>query len=232
MDFDVLSKKPAPMLMPSDKDYQQTKRIKKDGRRLPLPFAELANWIGAKYEVEVINIIYDTVIPDSRPRLSVILELDSDAQKFRESALGNFNRIDQNRIAEEFGRIVADQGAARFETDGLLVVFSSFERVARIEANESVPEAAIKRLKSQLGDDELWEISRCFDGATFFFFTDEQLRRSEEGSVRESYTREYSRLVEPHDEFGYLKRSGVTVSFDSKENFDTNYQGNWYYYYK
>lgn len=218
--------------MPSDKDYQQTKRLKKEGSSLPSPFSEIADWIATKYEVRVINIVYDTVIPDSRPRLSVVLELDADALKFRESAIGNFNRIDQKRIAEEFERIVAVQPDARFETDGLLVVFTSFERVARIEANEGVPEAAIKRLKSQLGDDELWEISRCFDGATFFFFTDEQLRRSEEAGVRESYTQEYARLVEPYDEFGYLKRSGVMVSFDSKENFDTNYQGNWYYYYK
>ena len=218
--------------MPSDKDYQQTKRIKKEGHRLSPPFAELADWIDAKYEVGVINILYDTVIPDSRPRLSVVLELDADAQKFRESALGNFNKIDQKRIAEEFVRIAADQPDPRFETDGLFVVFTSFERVARIEANESVPESSIKRLKSQLSDDGIWEISRCFDGATFFFFTDEQLKRSEEGDVRQSYAREYSRIVEPYDEFGYLKRSGVTVSFDSKENFDTNYQGNWYYYYK
>lgn len=32
--------------------------------------------------------------------------------------------------------------------------------------------------------------------------------------------------------FGYLRKRGVSVCFDSKENFDTNYQSNWYYYYK
>jgi hypothetical protein len=50
--------------------------------------------------------------------------------------------------------------------------------------------------------------------------------------MRKVYAEEYARLVEPYDEFGYLKQAGIAVYFDSKENFDTNYESNWYYYYK
>jgi hypothetical protein len=220
------------MLMPSDKDYQQTKRIKQEGTRLQAPFAELADWICTNYDVAVINVIYDTVIPDSRPRLSVVLELDADLVKFRENPLGNFKRSDQQRIASEFERILADYPKARFTTDGLLVVFNSFEAVARIEVNESVPDEEISKLKRHINNTELWEISRCFDGVTFLFFTDKQFNRAKKEGVCESYALEYSRMVERYDEFEYLKRSGLAFSFDSKENFDANYEGNWFYYYR
>jgi len=87
-------------------------------------------------------------------------------------------------------------------------------------------------LKAKLANPDLWEISRCFDSVTFFFYTDAQVKRYEAEGFREKYSREYSLLIEPYDEFGYLRKRGVSASFDSKENFDTNYQSNWYYYYK
>jgi hypothetical protein len=37
--------------------------------------------------------------------------------------------------------------------------------------------------------------------------------------------------IKPDDEFGYLQKRGVSVHFDSKQNFDTNFKSNWYYYY-
>ena len=58
------------------------------------------------------------------------------------------------------------------------------------------------------------------------------LKEYEAAGLRSAYDQEYTQLVQPHDEFGYLRKRGVSVSFDSKENFDTNYQSNWYYYYK
>lgn len=218
--------------MPSDADYQQTKRLKRTGASLPSPFREIAEWVSSNFEVDVLNVIYDTVIPDDRPRLSVILELDSHAQKFRDGALGNFNRVDQKRVAERFERILAEHGGDRFNCDGLFVVFSAFEGVARIEANESVTDGDVSKLKSKLGNEDIWEISRCFDGVTIFFYTDAQVKLYEDKGLRDSYAQEYASVISRHDEFGYIAKRGVSVSFDSKENFDTNFQGNWYYYYK
>jgi hypothetical protein len=220
------------MIMPSDEDYQQTKRLKKTGVSLESPFKELAEWVSTNFGVHVLNVIYDTVIPDNRPRLSVILENEEGALKFRHGVLGNFNKIDQKRVQEHFGAILSKQHISRFKIEGLFVIFVAFEPVARIEANESVTNGEIYKLKAKLANTDLWEISRCFDSVTFFFYTDAQMKKYEAAGCKESYTQEYSRLVRPYDEFGYLQKRGISVLFDSKENFDTNYQSNWYYYYK
>lgn len=220
------------MITPLDEDYQQTKRLQKSGAPLESPFKELAGWIAAEYGVRVLNAVYDTVDPNDRPRLSVILETQEDAMKFQHGAFGDFNKIDQKRVQGHFETILNKQGNHRFNVEGLFVIFSAFERVARIEANESVTENELKQLKVKLNNKDLWEISRLFDVVTFFFYTDAQVKHYEAAGLREAYAREYARVVQPHDEFGYLRRRGVLACFDSKENFDTNYESNWYYYYK
>lgn len=220
------------MIMPSDEDYQQTKLLKKSGAALESPFRETADWVAAEYGVRVLNVLYDTVAPNDVPRLSVILETREEALRFQHGAFGGYKKEDQKRIQERFGAFLDRQGDRRFRAEGLFVIFAAFEPVARMEANESVTASDLEQLKARLNNPDLWEISRLFDRVTFFFYTDAQAKHYEAAGLRETYAREYTGLVLPHDEFGYIRRRAVPAYFDSKENFDTNYQSDWYYYYK
>ena len=193
------------------------------------PFRELADWVGANYGVRVLNVVYDTIEPGNRPRLSVALETQKDAQKFRVPP-GNFNPKDQKRVKEHFEAILSEQRALRFNVAGLFVIFEAFEPVAILEAHERVTKEEVRRLKARLAKEDLWEIHRCFDQVTFFFYTDAQVKQYKAAGLRDLYSQEYSQLVRPNDEFGYVQKRGVPVRFDSKENFDTKYQSNWFYY--
>ena len=219
------------MITPSDDDYQETKRLKRSGAPLTSPFREIAQWVAAEYGVRVLNVVYDSVTYDI-PRLIVILETQKDTLKFQNGAFGDFNKIDQKRVRERFETIIAEQDDHRFNVEGLFVIFAAFEPVARMEANESVTKDELHRLKLKLNNKDLWEISRLFESVTFFFYTDAQVRKYEAAGLRDLYAQEYARLLQAYDEFGYFRKRGVSADFDSKENFDTNYQSNWYYYYK
>jgi hypothetical protein len=220
------------VILPSDEDYQETKRIKRDGTPLPAPFRELAAWVASRYAVDVLNVRYEYLERDRRPRLSVIVDSSEDGLAFREGRFGPYRRDRQREVRDQFVTMLGEQGSARYPTDGLFVIFPDFERLARIEANESVGERELEQLAVELADPELWTISRLFDGVTFFFYTDAQARSREARGAKEDFASRYARLVEPHDEFGYLRRRPVTVRFDSKQNFDENYESNWVYYYK
>ncbi|EMI24347.1 hypothetical protein RESH_05068 [Rhodopirellula europaea SH398] len=109
-------------------------------------------------------------------------------------------------------------------------MFSAFAPIAKEEADGLIPELEIKALKKRIANPDLWEISRCFGHVTFFFFTDEQVKKHE--GKKDEYAAMYFELLKPHDEFGYLKRIQFKINFDSKQNFDNNFESNWYYYYK
>jgi hypothetical protein len=216
------------MIMPSDLDYKQTKQLKISGGPLPSPHRELADWINVHYEVQVLNLILDTIEPNNRPRLNVILEWAADGLKFRQKDSPNFDKDAQRTVQQQFASLT--MGFQTTDVSRLLVIFSAFESVARIEANQRVTDRDITNLKAKLADPELWKIRTCFDGVTFFLYTDAQLKAHQDMGARDLYIREYSRLTEPYDEFGYLQTRGISVTLDSKENFDTKFRGSWFYY--
>jgi hypothetical protein len=237
------------MIMTSDKDFQETKLIKSGKRQISFPFDELAKWIDNTYNVKVINIYGDTIDKGKRPRINVVCEYLSDVIKFHTgfSKISNFDLIKQKTIAEKFVEILESVshnpntgfidkikrfGNHWMNAFNLLVVFSDFESIAKIDANESISEKEITNLKRKLKNKYLWAISRCFSGVTFFFYTDDQVKMFTADGTKENYTIEYFNLLKQYDQFDYFKRDSFSISFDSKENFDKNYESNWFYYYK
>jgi hypothetical protein len=220
------------MITCSDIEYKSTKLIKQGKRHLAPLFAELAQWISSTRNTNVLNIVYDTVSPDDRPRLQIILELDSEMKKFREGEFGNFNQNEQKAISARFKELLTYHKISGYNTVKLFVVFSAFSRLAKEDADSKITETQITDLKRRIGNPELWEISRCFGSVTFLFFTDAQAKKSDKDGLRKTYAERYFQMLKPHDEFGYLSATEYHVFFDSKENFDKNYESNWYYYYK
>jgi hypothetical protein len=218
------------MITPADDDYIVTKRLKIHGTPLPPRFKELADWISARYNVHVLNIILDTIEPNNRPRLNVVLEWSLDERKFREPQFHNFDATKQREVQDGFASIVGASLIREASMARLLVIFSSFEPVARIEANWRVANRDIEQLKKALNCPDLWEIRRGFENVTFFFYTDAQAKANQLAGARDRFAQAYAQLTVPYDEFGYLAKRPITVCLDSKENFDSTYKGNWFYY--
>ncbi|NOQ71943.1 MAG: hypothetical protein GQ574_08075 [Crocinitomix sp.] len=232
------------MLMPSDKDYKSTKKIKENVSKIKEEFELLAHWIDQKYAVKTYNILFDYMDKSkSRPRLQICLEFARDKGKFMER-MGNFDKNKQKEIAEKFREITSTIKTAykpshfkklfglRYRNDNLHIYFTEFESIAKTEANNSIPKKEIEKLQKALNNPELWKISRAFYGVTYFLHTNEQLKKYEDSEIHKKWSEQYFELLKKHDEFGYFKKAAFRVHLDSKENFDNNYESNWYYYYK
>ncbi|MDO5978938.1 hypothetical protein [Flavivirga spongiicola] len=233
------------MIFTSDKDYKSTKKIKQGISKIKEEFEPLAKWIDQKYEVKTLNIIFDYIKNNkSHPRLQICLEHARDKGKFMNNKTYNFHKRKQKEIAEKFREVKSNYEVENkpnwikkilgftYKTNNLYVYFTDFESIAKIEANESIPEAEIKKLKSDLNNQEIWEIAKAFSGVTFFLYTDEQLKRYQDSEIHKKWSEQYFDLLKDCDEFKYFKKDYFSVYLDSKENFDTNYDSNWYYYYK
>lgn len=235
------------MITPSDTEYKATKQIMLGKSNIDPDFQKLADFIDQEFGVRTINIIYDTFGKEKRPRLNICFEFTWESQSFNEIAGNmNFDSKKQQLIANRFKQSLEKQGVrkkkglmgwlsgsvpTKYKTDHVWVCYSAFEPIARI-ANEKIPENKIIELKEELGNKDLWEISRAFSGVTFFLFTDEQVKQYELSETQRHWADRYFDLLEPYNEFGYFKRDSFNICLDSKQNLDANYEGNWFYYYR
>jgi hypothetical protein len=237
----LLNQRLVKMIMTSDKDYKETKLIKQNKRKISSEFVELAEWINLKFDVFVLNVFYDSLNDKNEtPRLNIIFEFKIDELKFRDGQLGNFDRKKQKLIAEKFQELVSGKikrhsfleklFGKKHSAEKLFVIFSSFEPIAKDEANSSIPNSEIDKLKSELGLIDIWEIYRQFSGTTFFFYTDKQVDECSRNGTKENLSKIYFNLLKRYDDFGYFKEDNYSVMLDSKENFDTNYESSWFYY--
>jgi hypothetical protein len=217
------------MITASDRGYKATKRIKQGKKRLAALFDELAEWIGAKWNVTVLNVQYDRANSLHAPRVQVVFEYESEARRFHRGV--NFDMEKQEAVAEKFLEIGGRDPKHTFDVDGLFVIFSAFAPVARQEADSQISDEEVQALKERIGNPDIWEIFRCFGHVTFFFFTDGQVKRHEADGKKKEYAKRYFGILKSYDEFDYLKESEFKIDFDSKENFDENYNGSWFNYY-
>jgi hypothetical protein len=218
------------MVTASDPEYLATKRLKLGQARLYGAVAELADWVATTYGVTVLNVVCDPRNAIRGPRLQIIVEHQAEAEKFHDGV--NFDPQKQRAIRDRYLEILRRDAGAMTDVDGLFVVFSAFASIAREEAHSRVTDAEIAALQARIGDPTIWTISRCFSRVTFFFYNQEQLRLAEAAGKRAEYSRAYFELLAGRDEFGYLDEESFQVDFDTKENFDANYQGSWFNYYR
>lgn len=220
------------MIVPSDPDYAETKLVKHGERVLTPLFKELADWIAAAYPgTVVLNIYYDKVASTAKlllPRLNVIFERQDEKKLFCADH-GNFDPLKQAAIAAKFKELIRVRREQSFDTNRLLVIFSAFEPVARLEAIGRVQPDQLAQLQNKMNNPAIWQIRGDFGGISVFFYTDAQLKDLQD-SLRAECSDAYAEIIKVHDEFGYFQRNPAHVTFESKENFEKTYQGNWFYY--
>lgn len=202
------------MITSSDEDYKDTKLIKQGKKKLETSFKEFAKWINEKFEVNVLNIYYDRIQHENRPRLNVIFEFSKDEKKFRTEPYGMYDAEKQQILAgkfkllleskrlnkkELFLKLFNNKSVLKYDTKNIFVVFSSFELIAISEANNSIPQEKIQELKIKIGNKDLWEISRFFSSTTFFFYTDNQVKENSCNVMLEKLTEEYYKLLKVYD---------------------------------
>lgn len=218
------------MVSYTDKEYIESKAIKKGNKKLESPFSDLANWINDNFGVKPLNIVYDILEHNKQPRLQVIFERYKDNISFK-AENGLFPNPDRQLIIQNaFSDLIHNH--REFTADNLYVIFSSFEPIAEEEANGKINNQKLDKLKEDLKEHQIWEIKKNFSTGIFFFFNNEQLKKNDNNETKNKFKSEYLKLIKECDEFGYINDLNFSIKLDSKENFDKNYQSNWFYYFK
>jgi hypothetical protein len=138
------------MITPSDKTYKKTKQIMLGQGKMNIDFKPLADFIDTKFNVRVINIIYEHIDSKGNPKLDIHFEFEYEKRSFAikpNEACSSFNGKKKRIIAEKFGQLADIQ---KYQTKDVWVTFSAFEPIAKIEVNESVSREELDKLQKRL----------------------------------------------------------------------------------
>jgi hypothetical protein len=217
------------MITNLDPEYKDTIHVISGERTLPEISQRLIKWINKEYEVQAINVYYDKIIPDDRPRIQIIFENSEDNAKFRENGIGNYLVEKQKAISEKYIELVKELGLNdSYPTDNVFVCFSEFSSIYRSNIYNSVPKDQLKELFQKYKNQHVWEIQVYGSGLIVFFYTNDEKNSQDNDKMIDNLQTEYFSLLKPFDDFGYLNKTWVKK--ESKEDFDNKYEGNWFYW--
>jgi hypothetical protein len=235
-------------VQPGDPDYLRVKQIKQGQSPLDPVYDRFVERFRQRYDISPLAIMLDA--PDrprgqgKTPRLGLALERTSQYRSFLRSPFG-FDKEKQKATAILFTESLpgADLPAmfglpprlphARVHADEIFVYFNDFERVAKWEVHDLAADSRLEEFTASLDiGDQFWCIQRFAGPPIVFVQTDDQARALKASALPSSWADTYFEIAKRHDEFGYLNRAETVIRVDSRENFEANYSGNWYYYFK
>lgn len=236
-------------ITPRDRDYLRAKRIKQGQSRVDLVYGAFVERFRERYGISPLALTLDTFDrprgQGKTPRLCVVLERTAQFRSFLRGPY-TYDKNKQEAVAVLFTESVAGadlramfgfppqlpRGEVR--ADEIFVCFADFERVAKWEVHDLVTRSELEDFTASLGiGDQFWCTQRFAGPPIVFVHTDEQARVLKASDLPVTWAGTYFELAKPHDEFGYLSRAEiVAILVDSRENFEANYSGNWYYYFK
>lgn len=208
----------------TDCNYQQTKRILLGQERMDEKYVQLADYIQKSFFVQVINVTCTQ--RENTINLTLWLKYENEENMFyKEPFVVDSQKM--NRILRQFKQIMKLGN----ESMNICLSFQAFETLAKVETNNAVTQHEILELKGKLRCNDIWEISRCLSNVVFFLYKDKQVSQYEERGYIDKWSEMYLGLLKRYDEFGFYTKENFHIKLDSKENFDNNFNGDWYYYY-
>ncbi len=240
------------MYFSTDKLYKLSKEALR-GKKQEIVYEKLIDWTKEEFDINVIYIDLEIKNKDNQPRLHLILETQKDYQKILIET--GYNPKIQSKIAEKFNELLKIENQKignktekslveklllkiglksniKQQFENIWVCYSVFLTVYSTEISTEFTKEKIDELIKKYKKDNVWEIHMSSFYITIFLEKENQIEESIEKSLFDKLKEEYFEIVKEKDEFGLFKKELINLAFDSKENFDKNYDSSWFYYYK
>ena len=94
-----------------------------------------------------------------------------------------------------------------------------------------IPDEILKAFTSSYEKGDVWQIHSGDRWLTVFLFSEGQIQSNKGLPIYQQLKMEYFKLVDQYLDLHLVGINDINLYFDSKENFENKYQGNWYNYY-
>ena len=207
-------------------------KIKLGKAALQAPERQLCEWIAAYYVApRPINAHFDTIHDGTLPRLNIIFDRRGDGASFHKKDGSGYNTRKQKRVLKAARELGVLDRLEPDEQDKTLVIFSEFENAVRAEAAAAITEADVGTIRSAMPGPSVWLVSRIFGCAIVFFETNSEMKSSAGKRAQDAWRKALQSKSRDYDSCRYFDADPLKVHFDSRENSEKIYNGNWRAYY-
>jgi hypothetical protein len=97
---------------------------------------------------------------------------------------------------------------------------------------EFIPTDILKEFLTSFENEDVWQVHQSGKKSlTVFFYKDSQIAPNRNLPVFDQMKDGYLKLANQYLDLNLLGTNDIIIHFDSKENFETKYEANWYDYY-
>lgn len=214
--------------------YQETLDILKGRKRLSAMYQELKVWLFDAFQITAYNFKFREMTWDHtqhRYRLFIMLSSKADWDIMFDGY--NYSADKQATISKMFCELAQKYMMPNLDQYlNVFIAYCDFSEEIRADVNSSVYHLMKERLKEKYQSYAVWDICAFFSCLTVFYQKDADIRLNQDNGISRQIKDEYYETLHRLDEFRVFTYESFNITFDSKENLDTNYAGNLYYYYK
>ena len=95
-----------------------------------------------------------------------------------------------------------------------------------------IPNEILKPFMQSYEKGDVWQVHTGDRWITLFLYLDSQIEANRSMPIYQQMLEEYFELVDKYLDLHLSGPSDINLHFDSKENFENKFQGNWYNYYQ
>ena len=207
------------------KIYKSEKEISLDNKIPSEDYEEIKKYISETYNLDIKTIFFTLLeISDNKNLIRFEIQLKKEEQgkiQFYEEIKEDINLYISEKEFE-----LKNKYHAKFFT-----YFSSFEHEELERIYDKLP-SDLNFLKKNIKNENIWIIKNVFfTRVVVFFYSDSQLPEKCEKDRISKIVKEYIYTsLKKFDTNNILKLDEIKIEFDTKENFDSNFESNWYYY--
>jgi hypothetical protein len=95
-----------------------------------------------------------------------------------------------------------------------------------------IPSDILKRFLNSYEKGDIWQVHQLNEKwLIVFLYFDKQMESNKNLPLYQAMKDEYLKLAKQYLDVPFDSPNNISIKFDSKENFESKYGGNWYHYY-
>lgn len=207
------------------KKLYQNQELSLDKEILKKDYEEIIKYISETYNLNIHEISFTLLIYQTKKLIRFEIKLDK-------YPLNHFEYLDL--IGKEITLYITEKEFElqnKYKAEKIFTFFSSFEQEELERIYSHLPNE-LNFLKQSINNKDIWIIKNVFyTRIVVFFYSNYQLPDKTEKERISNILKEYIfSSLKKFDINNILDKNEIIIEFDTKENFDTNFESNWYFY--